>query len=138
MKNKKQMIEDSLSATRAALEEGVVIGGGMALVRAARAPLELSLPQQERVGAQILLKACEAPFRQIAANGGFDPSPLLAEALEKGDSFGFNAVCEKVEDLLKAGVIDPAKTVKNSLIHAVSAAGIVLLSEALIAPEVAD
>lgn len=133
MKKKKQMYEDSLSSTRAALEEGIVPGGGIALLRASRACAKLDLPREEEVGAQILLKACEAPFKQIVTNTGYDSSIVLDEVLKKEKNFGFNALSEQVEDLLKAGVIDPAKVVKTSLAHAVSMAGIVLLSEALIA-----
>lgn len=133
MKKKKQMYEDSLNSTRSALEEGIVPGGGVALLRASRASVKLS--KEEDVGAQILLKACEAPFRQIVMNTGYDPSVMLNEVLGKEKNFGFNALSEKVEDLLNAGVIDPVKVVKNSLAHAVSVAGIVLLSEALIANE---
>lgn len=131
MKKKKQMFEDSLNSTRSALEEGVVPGGGAALLRAAQAS-KLKLAKEEEVGAQVLLRACEAPFRQIVANTGYDPSLILDQVLQKNTSYGFNALTEQVEDLLKAGVIDPVKVVKNSLIHAVSVAGIVLLSEALI------
>lgn len=132
MKKKKQMYEDSLNSTRAALEEGIVPGGGVALLRASRA-IKLDLNTEETVGAQILLRACEAPIRQIILNTGFDPSVTLNEVLLKGPSFGFNAVTEQVEDLFKTGVIDPAKVVKSSLSHAVSVAGVALLSEALIA-----
>lgn len=130
MKKKKQMFEDSLNSTRAALEEGVVPGGGVALLRASRS-IDLKLGREEQVGVQILLRACDAPFRQIVSNTGYDGSMMLNDVLAKGKNFGFNAVTEKVEDLLAAGVIDPAKTVKNSLIHAVSVASVVLLSEAL-------
>jgi chaperonin GroEL len=133
MKKKKQMFEDSLNSTRSALEGGIVPGGGVALLRAAKACTKLKLSKEEDVGAQILLKACEAPFKQIVSNTGFDPSVMLDEVLNKGKSFGFNALSEQVEDLLKAGVIDPAKVIHISLSHAVSMAGIVLLSEALIA-----
>lgn len=133
MKKKKQMFEDSLNSTRSALEEGIVPGGGVALLRASRACAKLDLSKEEDVGAQILLKACEAPFKQIVTNTGYDSSVILDEVLKKEKSFGFNAISEKVEDLLKCGVIDPAKVVKISLTHAVSMAGIVLLSEALIA-----
>ncbi len=133
MKKKKQMYEDSLNSTRSALEEGIVPGGGIALLRASRSCAKLNLSKEEDVGAQILLKACEAPFKQIVTNTGHDSSVILDEVLKKEKSFGFNALSEKVEDLLKAGVIDPAKVVKTSLTHAVSMAGIVLLSEALIA-----
>lgn len=133
MKKKKQMYEDSLNSTRSALEEGIVPGGGVALLRAGAACAKLKLSKEEEVGAHILLRACEAPFKQIVSNTGYDPSLLLEEVLKKESSYGFNALTEKVEDLLKAGVIDPVKVVKNSLTHAVSMAGIVLLSEALIA-----
>ena len=131
MKKRKQMFEDSLNATRSALESGIVAGGGIALLRASRSAA-IKLAPDEQIGVQILFKACEAPFRQIVANSGFDPSLYLEEALKTGKNTGFNAVTEKVEDLLKAGVVDPVKVVKNSLTHAVSMAGVVLLSEALI------
>jgi chaperonin GroEL len=133
MKKKKQMFEDSLNSTRSALEEGIVPGGGVALLRASKACAKMKLSKEEDVGAQILLKACEAPFKQIVTNTGYDASVILEEVLLKEKSFGFNALTEKVEDLLKSGVIDPAKVVKSSLTHAVSMASIVLLSEALIA-----
>jgi chaperonin GroEL len=132
MKKKKQMFEDSLNSTRAALEEGIVPGGGVALLRASKAVKLSSFKPEELVGAQILLKALEAPLRQIAMNTGYDPSVILAEVLQGGPTIGFNALTEKVEDLLLAGVIDPVKVVKTSLQLAVSMAGIVLLSEAVI------
>lgn len=134
MKKKKQMFEDSLNSTRSALEEGIVPGGGVTLIQASR-NLKIDLSLEEAVGAQILLKACEAPFRQIVTNTGLDASVTLDAVLQKGKNFGFNALSEKVEDLLQCGVIDPAKVVKNSLSHAVSMAGIVLLTDALIANE---
>jgi chaperonin GroEL len=136
MKQKKQMFEDSLNSTRAAIEEGIVIGGGCALLRATKAT-SMELSGDEAIGAQIVFKACEAPFKQIVSNAGFDHSVILDEVLSAGPHFGFNAMSEKVEDLLKAGVVDPSKVVKNALRFAVSSAGIVLLSEVLIgnAPE---
>jgi chaperonin GroEL len=136
MKQKKQMFEDSLNSTRAAIEEGIVIGGGCALLRASKSAT-LTLSGEEAIGAQIVFKACDAPFKQIALNTGFDSSVLLNEVLAAGEHFGFNAQSEKVEDLMKAGVVDPAKVVKNALRLAASTAGIVLLSEVLIgnAPE---
>lgn len=136
MKQKKQVFEDSLNSTRAAIEEGIVIGGGCALLRASKSIL-LKLIGDEAVGAQIVLKACEAPFKQIVSNTGFDSSIVLDEVLTAGPHFGFNVVSEKIEDLLKAGIVDPAKVVKNALRLAVSTAGVVLLSEVLIgnAPE---
>lgn len=137
MKRKKQVFEDSLSSTRAALEEGIVTGGGIALLRASKSAA-LKLTGEENVGAQIVLKACEAPFRQIVTNAGHDSSLMLGEILAAASStYGFNALTEMVEDLNKAGVVDPAKVVKNALRYAASTAGIVLLSECLIgnAPE---
>lgn len=136
MKQKKQMFEDSLNSTRAAIEEGIVIGGGCALLRASKSA-SLKLSGDEEIGASIVLKACEAPFKQIVFNAGYDSSVVLNEVLSFDAHFGFNAMTEKVEDLLKAGVVDPAKVVKNALRFAVSSAGVVLLSEALIgnAPE---
>jgi len=136
VKQKKQMFEDSLNATLAAIKEGFVIGGGGALLRASRST-SLTLSGDEGVGAQILLKACEAPFRQIISNAGLDSSILLDEVVAAEPHFGFNALSEKVEDLLKSGVVDPAKVVRNGLRFAVSTAGVVLLSEVLIgnAPE---
>ncbi len=135
MKKKKQSFEDSLNATRAALEEGVSIGGGMTLIHAARAT-QVELSKDEEIGAKILMRACEAPFRQIVSNTGYDPSTMLENALKEGPSFGFNALTEKVEDLVKAGIIDPVKVIKASLIHAVSMAGMILITESIIAPEI--
>lgn len=132
MKKLKQVFEDSLNATRAALEEGIVIGGGMALLRASRKDFELNLSDDEKIGAQILKQACEAPFKQIVANTGCDSSILLEIVLSSQKNMGFNAITESVEDLYKAGVLDPSKVVKNSISHAVSMAGVILLSEALI------
>jgi chaperonin GroEL len=131
MKKKKQMYEDSLNATKAAFEDGIVPGGGVALLKASES-LKIDLPKEEAVGAAVLLKACSAPFKQIVTNTGYDSSVILDEVLQKGKNFGFNAMSEKVEDLLKCGVVDPAKVVKVALSHAVSIAGMVLLSEALI------
>jgi chaperonin GroEL len=137
MKQKKQMFEDSLSSTRAAIEEGIVTGGGVALMFAGKAAATLQLLGDEAVGAQIVFKGCEAPFRQIVMNAGFDPSVVLEQVLGLGEHFGFNALSETVENFIKAGIIDPAKVVKNALKYAVSTAGVVLLSEVLIgnAPE---
>lgn len=133
MKQKKQMFDDSLNSTRAALEEGIVPGGGVALLTASKVIKNLKLEGDEAIGAKIVLYACEAPLKQIAVNTGFDGSVILSEVLQSPKNFGFNALNEKVEDLVAAGVIDPAKVVKNTLTYAASTAGIVLLSEALIA-----
>ena len=134
MKKRKQVFEDSLNATRSALEEGVVVGGGVMLLQAAQFASKTKLNAEDEIGRKILIRALEAPFRQIVKNSGFDPSIALEEALTQGKTFGFNAVSEKVEDLLQSGIIDPAKVTKLSLIHAVSMAGIVLLTESIIAP----
>lgn len=132
MKKQKQLFEDSLHGAKAALESGIVPGGGIALLQASQ-KIEISMMDaDEKIGAQILIHSCKAPFRQIVENTGFDPSIIQEKVLTKGNAYGFNALTEKVEDLLTAGVIDPVKVVKNSLIHAVSVAGVVLLSEALI------
>ncbi len=137
MKQKKQSYEDSLNSTRAAIEEGTVPGGGIALLRASRGCANLKLDADEMIGANIVLKACETPFKQIVSNSGLDSSVILEQVLNEKETMGFNANTEKVEDLNKAGVVDPLKVVKNSLKFAASAAGIILLSEALIgdAPE---
>ncbi len=133
LKQKKQVFEDSLNSTKAAIEEGIVPGGGIAMLRASRQLKNLKLEGDEALGAKILITACETPIKQIATNAGFDGSVILADVLANKPSFGFNALTEKVEDLIEAGVIDPAKVVKNCLLLAVSTAGIVIISEALIA-----
>lgn len=137
LKQKKQLFEDSLNSTKAALEEGIVVGGGIALLHAGKILPTLKLEGDEALGVSILQVACEAPVRQIVANAGHDGSVVLAALKEQGGNIGFNALTEKYEDLLKVGVIDPVKVVKNCVMHAASVAGIVLISEALIgdAPE---
>lgn len=136
-KQKKQVFEDSLNSTRAAIEGGIVLGGGVALLLASQSVSKLNLSQEESIGAQIVLKACETPFKQIVSNAGLDPSLVLEEVVTKKGHIGFNALTEQVEDLLLAGIIDPAKVVKHALLFSASTAGIILLSEALIgnAPE---
>lgn len=133
LKQKKQMFEDSLNSTKAAIEEGIVPGAGLALLYASRTVEKLKLEGDEAIGGKILMTACEAPLKQIVRNAGLDGSVVLAEVLAAKTNYGFNAVTERIEDLMAAGVIDPAKVVKNCLAHAVSTAGIVIISEALIA-----
>lgn len=134
LKQKKQMFEDSLNSTKAALEKGIVPGGGVALLHASKAASKLKLEKDEAIGAQIVILACEAPIRQIISNTGYDASVILAEVLAaKKPSFGFNAASEKVEDLLTAGIVDPAKVVCNCLTYSSSVAAIALITEALIA-----
>jgi chaperonin GroEL len=132
MKKKKQAFQDSLNSTRAALAEGIVPGGGLALLQASLAISHMPLKDEEKTGAHIVLKACETPFRQIVSNAGFDSSVILEQLSGLGVNFGFNAQNEKVEDLVSAGVVDPAKVVKNALKFAASVAGVVLISEVLI------
>lgn len=132
LKQKKQIFEDSLNSTKAALEEGVVPGGGVALLRSIGVLDSLKLEGDEALGVQVVAKALEAPLKQIAENAGKDGSVILQDVKIAKTNFGFNAISEEIEDLVKAGVIDPAKVVKNTLTHAASTAGIILISEALI------
>ena len=132
MKQKKQRFEDSLNSTRSALEEGVVIGGGVALFRASE-NLDISdFCFEEQIGAKILCKACLAPLRKIIENSGYDASVMIEKITKEKETFGFDVMQEKVVDLFQASIIDPTKVVKNALINAVSVAGVILLSEALI------
>jgi chaperonin GroEL len=138
MKQKKQMLQDSLNSTRAAIEGGIVVGGGVALLRASLAvKQQLKLEGGEAVGAACAFTACLAPFKQIVANSNLESAVVLNQILEQKETVGFNAQNEKIEDLLKAGIIDPLKIVNNGLKYASSAATVVLLSEVLIgnAPE---
>jgi chaperonin GroEL len=133
MKQKKQMFEDSLNSTRAALEEGIVAGGGIALLKASKEVSKKTFSPEENLGAQIVIRACEAPCRQIILNAGNDnASVIVEEILKGGKNIGFNVVSDKIEDMLKAGVVDPVKVVKNGLLHASSVACVILLSEVLI------
>lgn len=137
LKQKKQMYEDSLNSTRAAIEEGIVPGGGVALLRAGKAVDRLELSREEKIGAQLLKKACEAPLRQIVENSGRDSSTVLDEIQNAKATMGFNALNGNIEDLVPAGVVDPAKVIRKAAQLAVSTASMVLLTEALIsnAPE---
>lgn len=132
LKPKKQLFEDSLNSTKAAIEGGIVPGGGVAFIRASQAINKLKLEGDEAIGAKIVASACEAPLKQIVFNAGHDGLVVLAEVRNASPNFGFNAMSEKIEDLVAAGVVDPAKVIKNALTYAASVAGIVLISEALI------
>src|SRR5215467_3268467 len=133
MKEKKARVEDSLHATRAAVEEGIVPGGGVALVRSLAALEALKFDDDRRYGVNILRRALEEPLRQIAQNAGVEGSIVL-EKVKAGDaSFGFNAATLEYEDLVKAGVIDPTKVVRSALQNASSVAGLMLTTEALVA-----
>ncbi len=134
MKEKKARVEDALNATRAAVEEGIVTGGGAALIRASQALRNAKLGEVERVGANIVLRSCEEPLRQIAANAGLDGAIVLDRVISNSDtSYGFNALSETYEDLIKAGVIDPVKVVRSALQNAASVSSLMLTTETMIA-----
>lgn len=135
-KQKQQIFKDSLNSTRAAIDEGVVIGAGIGLLRASR-NVHITLSNEENIGAQILIQACEAPLKQIIINNGLDSAVVFNEILNKEPQFGLNAVTGKVENLLKSGVVDPLKVLRSALQCAVSTAILILFSEVLIgsAPE---
>ena len=133
MKEKKARVEDSLHATRAAVEEGIVPGGGVALVRAISALDALKFDDDRRYGVNILRRALEEPLRQISSNAGVEGSVVLEKVKAGTGSFGFNAASLEYEDLVQAGVIDPTKVVRSALQNAASVAGLMLTTEALIA-----
>ncbi|MCS7079112.1 MAG: chaperonin GroEL [Chloracidobacterium sp.] len=134
LKEKKARVEDALHATRAAVEEGIVPGGGVALLRAQKALENIELgEEEERFGVQIVRRALEEPLRQIAINAGMEGAVVVNRvASEKSENFGFNAATGEFEDLVKAGVIDPAKVTRTALQNAASIAGLMLTTEALI------
>jgi chaperonin GroEL len=132
MKAKKDKIEDALNATRAAVEEGIVAGGGVALIRALSALDEMKLKDDEKVGVNILRRALEEPLRQIAENAGKDGSVVAAEVKKGSSGFGYNAATDTYEDLVKAGIIDPTKVVRSALQNAISAASMLLTTEAVV------
>ncbi len=133
MKEKKARVEDALHATRAAVEEGIVPGGGVALIRASAALEKLSVSDEERFGVNIVKRAIEEPLRWIANNAGAEGSIVLDKVKSGKGSFGFNAAKEEYEDLLKAGIIDPTKVVRTALLNAASVAGLLLTTEAMVA-----
>ena len=132
MKEKKARVEDAMHATKAAVEDGIVPGGGVALLRAQDAVEKLKEHGDVQVGINIVRRALEEPARQIIANAGIEGAVILKELKEKGGHIGFNAATEKVEDLLKSGIIDPAKVTKSALQNASSIAGLMLTTEAMI------
>ncbi len=133
MKEKKARVEDALHATRAAVEEGIVPGGGVALVRSIKALDKLKLDGDKQIGVEIVRRALEEPIRQIVTNAGLEGSVIVNNVMEKNGAFGFNAQKEEYEDLMKAGVIDPTKVTRSALENASSVAGLLLMTEALIA-----
>ncbi|MBI2877549.1 MAG: chaperonin GroEL, partial [Candidatus Tectomicrobia bacterium] len=134
MKEKKARVEDALNATRAAVEEGIVPGGGVALIRALSALQKLDLPGDQRIGVSIVRRALEEPLRQIVINAGFDGS-VVAERVKaeaSNPSLGFDADAGEYVDMLQAGIIDPAKVTRSALQNAASIAGLLLTTEAMI------
>src|SRR3982750_4804171 len=132
MKEKKARVEDAMHATRAAVEEGIVPGGGVALLRAIKAVEGLKGEGDVRVGINIVRRALEEPARQIAANAGEEGSVVVKQLLSDNGTSGFNAATGKFEDLVAAGVIDPAKVTKTALLNASSIAGLMLTTEAMV------
>jgi len=133
MKEKKARVEDALHATRAAVEEGIVPGGGVALIRASASLPNLRVSDDEKVGVRIVQKGLEEPLRWIAANAGADGSVVLDKVKNSKGAFGFNAATEEYEDLVKAGIVDPTKVVRTALQNAASVAGLLITTEAMIA-----
>jgi chaperonin GroEL len=132
MKEKKARVEDAMHATKAAVEEGIVPGGGVALLRAAKALDGLKLKGDQAVGLQIVRRALEEPMRWIAQNAGSEGSIVVSKVRDMKQDEGFNAATDNYEDLVKAGVIDPAKVVRNALQNASSIASLLLTTEALV------
>ena len=133
MKEKKALVEDALHATRAAVEEGIVAGGGVALLRAQQELADFTMEaSDEQVGVDILRRALESPIRQIAINSGAEGSIVVAKVRDGEGAFGYNAQTDQYEDLVKAGVIDPTKVVRTALQNAASIAGLLLTTEAVV------
>jgi chaperonin GroEL len=131
-KEKQHRIEDALAATRAAIQEGVVPGGGVALIRAAKSLDTLNLVGDEKIGRQIILKAIEEPLKQIAQNAGVEGSVVVDKVKKLEGSKGYNAATDTYEDLIKSGIIDPTKVTRSALQNAASAASMLLTTEAVI------
>jgi len=133
MKEKKARVEDALNATRAAVEEGVVPGGGVAYIRTLKALDGSNFSEGERFGMDIVRRSLEEPLRQIVGNGGLEGSVIVNKVKEGQGAFGFNAATGTYEDLLQAGVIDPAKVSRTALQNAASVASLMLTTEAMVA-----
>jgi chaperonin GroEL len=137
MKEKKARVEDAMHATKAAVEEGIVPGGGVALLRASKALAALTLTKEQQIGVQIVARAIEEPLRWIATNAGHEGAVVVAKVKCMGPEDGFNALTEKYENLVAAGVIDPTKVVRTALQNAASIASLMLTTEALVS-EISD
>ena len=134
MKEKKDRVDDALHATRAAVEEGIVPGGGVALVRAAKSLNSIKAENEdERTGVQIITKAIEAPIRQIVANAGGEGAVIVSKIQEGKADFGYNAKTDTFEHMLEAGIIDPTKVTRVALENAASVAGMLLTTECVLA-----
>ncbi|MFW6136573.1 MAG: chaperonin GroEL [Candidatus Aminicenantaceae bacterium] len=140
LKEKKARVEDAMHATKAAVEEGIVPGGGVALLRSQKGLDQLKLEGDMKIGVSIVRRAIEEPLRRIADNAGFEGSIVVEKVRELDSDFGFNALTEKYEDLIKGGVLDPTKVVRSALQNASSIAGVLLTTEGLISeiPEEKD
>jgi len=132
MKEKKARVEDALHATRAAVEEGIVAGGGVALLRSIKVLDGLKLKGDQAIGVDILRRSLQEPIRQIVDNAGLEGSVVVQEVMGKDGAYGFNAQTEKYEDLFEAGVIDPTKVTRSALENASSVAGLLLMTEAMV------
>jgi chaperonin GroEL len=133
MKEKKARVEDALHATRAAVEEGIVPGGGVALLRTQGLLDGMKVEGDQQIGVNIVKRAVEEPIRQIVNNAGLEGAVVVEEVKKAIDANGFNAATEKYEDLMKAGIIDPTKVTRTALENASSVAGLLLMTEALVA-----
>jgi chaperonin GroEL len=135
VKEKKDRVDDALNATRAAVEEGIVPGGGVALLRAKKAVEKVKSENPDiQAGINIVLRALESPIRQIAENAGVEGSIVVGKLLEgKSETYGFDAQAEEYKDLVSAGIIDPTKVIRTALQHAASVAGLLVTTEAMIA-----
>ena len=133
MKEKKDRVEDALNATRAAVEEGIVVGGGVAYLRAMKALEKAQFPGEEQLGVKLVQRALEEPLRQIANNAGAEGSVVVQHVIANNGNYGFNAETGKYEDLMAAGIIDPTKVTRYALQNAVSVAGLLMTTEAMIA-----
>ena len=133
MKEKKARVEDALHATRAAVEEGIVPGGGVALIRGTQALAKMTLAGEEQLGLNLIKRALEEPIRQIANNAGYEGSVVVQKVMDGKGNFGFNAETGEYEDLVKAGIIDPTKVTRFALQNAASVAGLLMTTEAMVA-----
>ena len=138
MKEKKARVEDALHATRAAVEEGIVPGGGVALLRCMKALDNIKVDPDEHVGVMIVRRSLEEPIRQIAENAGAEASVVVDKVITNSGAYGYNAATDTYEDLMKAGVIDPTKVTRTALENAASIAGLLLTTEAVIADKPDD